>query len=119
VLDYLDRCIEAGYEGAMIRKDDYWYEEGKRSASLYKAKKYLDSEFIVRDITASKDSRGSWAILHCDGFTVSAPGTMQQKIKILENMNEYIGKKLTVKYYGLTKAGIPVFPVALHWRDDL
>lgn len=113
-----DQYIDQGYEGLMIRRDAAFYKQGVRSPSLYKAKTFQDAEFVVRDITASKDQRGAWAILHCDGFTVSAPGTLEEKVYILEHIKEYIGRKITVKYYGYTKNKIPVFPVAMYWRND-
>lgn len=81
-------------------------------------KKWFDYEFLVINI---KESADGWAILTCiisnKTFTVSAPGTMSEKIHVLNNMEDYIGKKVTVKYSQITKDGIPFHPVATGWRD--
>lgn len=113
-----NKYILEGYEGAIIRLDGFGYEDGKRSKSLIKMKKWFDYEFLVINI---KESADGWAILTCiisnKTFTVSAPGTMSEKIHVLNNMEDYIGKKVTVKYSQITKDGIPFHPVATGWRD--
>lgn len=116
------RFLEAkanGYEGAIIRLDDYGYEDGKRSKGLIKVKSWLDDEFAVTDIIASKDN---WAILECampggKSFRVSAPGTMNEKRHVLNNRDAYIFKTVRVEYAQLTKDGIPFHPVATNWRN--
>jgi DNA ligase-1 len=118
LFNYRDSYIRMGYEGAMLRLNDFNYESGKRSKSLWKLKTYDDDEFIVREISASEDSRGAWAVLHCDGFTVSAPGTIKEKQHTLRHKELYVGKKVTVKYFGKTSNNVPFHPVALHWRLD-
>ena len=35
------------------------------------------------------------------------------------NSNNYIGKVITVQYQGLTKNGIPRFPVVVRFREDI
>ena len=102
----------------MLRTNDRGYEPGKRSSQILKAKRWLDSEFCVVDITASADG---WAILHCANpfgptFKVSAPGTIQQKTEVLNNKDLYIGRCVTVEYADLTKDRVPFHPVALNWR---
>lgn len=115
----LSKAIELGYEGLIMRTLDGRYEDGKRSKNLIKIKRWEDAEFTVIGITPSADG---WAILECkigdSSFSVSAPGTMEQKTEVYENRENYIGKKITVEYANLTPYGIPFHPVAIAWRED-
>jgi len=103
-----------GYEGAIIRQNDFGYEDGKRSKSLIKMKAWLDAECQIVDIHASKDN---WAILECEfegkRFRVSAPGSMADKELILDLADEYIGLTARVEYSMLTADGVPFHPVAV------
>jgi len=120
IMGYHKRSIQAGYEGTIIRLPDYGYEDGKRSRSLLKLKTFLDAEFEVIDIHESKDG---WAILECETdegntFRVSAPGTMEEKMDILDDADFYIGQYVNVEYAQLTKDGIPFHPVATYFREE-
>ena len=110
-----------GYEGAILRWGNSGYEDGKRSKSLVKIKEWEDAEYEVIDINPSADG---WAILTCripnlGTFTVSAPGDMPQKYKIMINKELYIGRMVTVEYANLTADGIPFHPVAINFREDI
>lgn len=116
----LNSAIRIGYEGLIIRTEHGEYQDGKRSKHLIKVKKFEDAEFPVVGIKASADG---WAILECTTesgkiFSVSAPGTMEDKKEVLNNMERYIGKQVTVEYANITPYGIPFHPVAIAWRND-
>jgi ATP-dependent DNA ligase len=129
-IDDLGKVFEnvknAGYEGLIMRLNDAGYESGRRSKSLIKIKKlngmgYYDAEFTVIDILASKQN---WGILVCQlpsggTFKVSAPGTIMEKMYVLQNKDKYIGRDVTVEYPELTADKVPFQPVALQWRKDL
>jgi len=117
--NHLKAAKEAGYEGLMLRVDGPGYEDGKRSKQLLKVKSVIDDEYLVLQITASKDN---WAILHCvmpsgKKFSVSAPGDMQEKENVLRNKEKYIGAHVTVECAGFTEDGKPFHPVATAWRE--
>ena len=118
MLDYHQQFRDEGYEGTMIRLQGAGYEDGKRSKQLLKVKELQDDEFLVIDVSPSKDNFG---ILHCvmpsgKYFKVTAPGTHFDKQFVLTNKEDYIGKKVTVEYAYLTEDGIPFHPVAKVWR---
>lgn len=121
-LRYMRIFVDEGYEGAIIRLDNYNYEDGKRSKGLIKVKPKYDDEFVVVDIVPSKDG---WARLVCkipwislvNTFKVVAPGTHEDKINIYINREEYIGRTIRVEYYDLTSDNVPFHPVALMWRN--
>ena len=115
----LESSLMDGYEGGILRWGDAGYEDGKRSRSLAKIKVFNDDEFLVVDILSSKDG---WARLELempDGkkFLTSAPGSIYDKTKILEEADKYMGKHVNVKYANLTKDGIPFHPIATSFRD--
>jgi DNA ligase-1 len=120
VMEFMKIFRGEGYEGLMLRHGNYGYEDGKRSYSLLKFKEWHDIEAVVVDITESKDG---WAILRCKmengkEFSVSAPGTMQERTELLQNKDEFIGFSVNVKFAELTKDGIPFHPVATAWREE-
>lgn len=114
-----DFYIGLGYEGAMIRGFELPYQDGKRSNSLLKMKKALDGEFLVVDITASTHG---WAILDCvtkDGkkFSVSAPGSIEEKTEIYLDKDTYIGRYIQIEFFEWTIEEKPFHPVAIRFRD--
>jgi len=122
-LDYtksdLETAISNGYEGLIVRLNDRGYEDGRRSKSLIKVKKFEDDEFQVMGIHASVDN---WAILECRTgkgvtFNVSAPGAIKAREEILQKSHEYIGKWINVEYSNITKGGVPFHPVATAFRE--
>ena len=110
---------EKGYEGSILRWGDKGYQAGARSSHLVKIKATQDAEYKVVDVHPSKDG---WAILECllpsgDTFRVLAPGTQAQKMKVLENRLEFLGRYVTVEFANLTRDGIPFHPRATRWLD--
>jgi len=121
VAPLLTKMIDRGYEGLIIRLSAKGYEDGRRSNSLVKVKRFYDNEFVVTDVIQSKEG---WGILCCETtnglpFKVSAPGTHKEKTGILDNKQDYIGKMVTVEFSMLTNNGIPFHPVALRFREDI
>lgn len=110
-----------GFEGLMLRQDNFGYEEGVRSRSLCKIKAFEDAEFKVIGVVASSVG---WAICKCitdSGkiFDVSAPGTVPEKRYVLEHIEEFIDRKLKVQFANYTVDGIPFQPVALEWYSEI
>jgi DNA ligase-1 len=115
----LERAINLGYEGLIIRRDSAKYEDGKRSKSLIKVKQFDDDEFIVLDIEPSRVGLGVLLCLTKDGkqFSTPAPGNFQQRELVLIQKQQYIGRHIRVKYAGWTDEGKPFHPIAMGWRD--
>lgn len=107
-----------GYEGGMLRWGNRGYESGKRSNCLLKIKEWMDAEFVIEDITPSKDG---WGILHMSTdegipFKATAPGSVFDKIEVYENKEKYINRLVTIEYIGLTEDGVPFPCIAKAWR---
>lgn len=117
-------CLDDGYEGAMLRHSRKGYVNGKRADCLLKVKQFHDEEFEVFDAKSGRGSHEGMAIFSCktkDGheFDVTAPGTQEEKREYWKNWKNYIGKKLTVKFFEYTTGDEPVprFPVAKAFRE--
>jgi len=100
--------VENGYEGTMIRVDQYDYEAGKRSNSLMKLKVFDDDEF---EILGFLPGSGNWSgtaktarIKLNDGSEgiATMTGNHEYLKSIWENPTPLIGKMATVKYFGFT-----------------
>ena len=116
----LDFYIAQNYEGIMIRNNGL-YKEGARSKDLLKYKKFLDGEFEVVGHHMSKFGLPV-PVFECKCpnnklFSVMMKEDLQHKNKRMNNITEYYGKMLTVKFQELTIEGIPRFPVGICFRD--
>lgn len=115
--------LNAGFEGLMVRNADGVYKN-KRSYDLQKVKVMADDEFEVTDVTEGKGKMAGKAMFHCktkDGgeFRVKMVGALDSLAHYLDHKEDYIGKMLTVKYQNLSAEGIPRFPIALRFREDV
>jgi DNA ligase-1 len=113
VWEIYNQYIEDGYEGAIVRQDAEY--QNKRSSNLLKVKPTDDAEFRVIDVIEGIGNRSGMAgkviVENHDGrpFGCGMKGTREQFIKVLMNKKDYIGKKVTIYYNGLTGKGIPNF----------
>jgi ATP-dependent DNA ligase len=104
IVKKLDKAMEEGYEGLILRGGEWPYECGKRSPGLIKVKSFMDKSFPIIDIIPSVDG---WARLVFDGFKATAPGTVYEKQRILLDKEKHIGRKARIEYASVTDAGKP------------
>lgn len=114
---------EWGFEGAMVRNAKGRYKHG-RSYDLQKVKTFIDSEYTVVAVEEGKGKMAGKAMFVCelpDGntFRVKMVGALDDLTHYFDNADDYIGKELTIKYQGLSSYGVPRFPVALRFREDI
>jgi ATP-dependent DNA ligase len=118
---YHSQFISEGYEGSMIRNYEGMYLQKYRSYNLLKYKNFDDDEFEIVDYTCEKDVLGKndnvvvWICKTKEDKTFNVPskGTRQERNELYHQGDEYIGKMLSVQYFGLTGDGIPRFPKTL------
>lgn len=118
LLAFHGKCVAAGYEGAMIRNKLGLYVNDKRSYDLQKVKTFQTDEF---EIVGAEENRGSHlgqCSLICrtktgNEFAVKPEGTeeIRKQYWIDYQAGLLTGKMLTVKYFELSKDGVPRFPV--------
>lgn len=110
-----------GYEGIMVRNTEGVYR-GVRSVDLQKFKEFIDDEYQVVDYTEGSGLETGCVIWICqttDGkvFNCRPRGSRDDRMRLFEEGDKYIGKYLTVRMQELTADGIPRFPVGIAFRD--
>lgn len=113
---------EQGYEGTMIRSSEMTYEIGKRSYSLLKLKDFIDAEYRIVDVVDGDGSDSGLAIFELETdsgarFNCRPEGSQENRAELYKNRKKLIGKYLTVRYFELSKDGIPIFPVGVSIRE--
>jgi DNA ligase 1 len=126
VLELQRRFVEDGYEGAIVRAQEGEYREGYRSPHLLKVKSWNDAEFPIIGFTVGRGKFENVPIFKCitaDGkdFDVTPVGTAEERLEMLREAPQSIGKMLTVKYFGLTHEGKPYSArgVAIRLESDM
>lgn len=115
--------LEMNYEGSIIRNNAV-YKKNFRSYDLLKLKNFDDAEYQIIGFEEEQDSltNEKLIIFICETndkkqFKVGSKGTkLERKIlleKVKKNPEDWIGKMLSVQYFGLTDKGIPRFPKTL------
>lgn len=123
VIEVHDKYVTAGYEGAIIRTYQGKYIFGYRSEDLLKVKQFDDAEFTIVGYKSGKGSYENAVCWTCETntgkqFDVNPKMSIAEKEELLKNADDYIGKVLTVRFFGLSNDGIPRFPVGIKFRLD-
>lgn len=113
LMAFHDECVAHGYEGAMLRHGDDFYDAGDRSSQLLKVKNFIDAEFVITGCRSGRGKFADAAVFECatiEGykFDVTAPGSIADKEQYLANIDQYIGRKVVVKFQTLTATAQPV-----------
>lgn len=111
--EYLEACLEDGYEGAILRFNQPY--ECKRSKNLMKLKKFEDGEFPIVRIEEGKGNLTGVAgrvIVDVNGKEVSSglKFSREDARSIWENRGRLIGKTATIRYFNVTEDGSLRFP---------
>lgn len=117
-----DQWVDEGFEGAVARKPDKVYEFGKRGSTMIKIKLYQDDEFEIIDFKEGlRDEDFCFICQTNDGkpFAAKPIGSRELKEEYMNNIDEIIGKKGVVKYFEISKDGIPLQPIFQAVRYDL
>lgn len=119
-----DKFVNEGYEGVVCRKPDKVYEFGKRSSTMIKVKQYKDAEFEIVDYKDGlRDEDFCFICQTKDGklFAAKPIGDRELKAEYIKNIDNIIGKMGTVKFFSMSKDGIPTQPIfkAVRYEEDL
>lgn len=125
LMEFHDRCAEAGYEGAMLRLNilgkHSQYLNGFRSSGLLKVKVFFDEEFKIVDFTEGKGKAKGCIIWICEAdngktFKSVHKGNLAHRQKLYQEAEQHIGSMLKVKFFERTGSGLPRFPVGVGIR---
>ena len=128
MLAFHEQCIEAGYEGTILRDPNAAYGYGQRVVGLQKLKDFMDDEFEIVDFEegrASDKGTVKWICQtgpqHPKGaglrFTVRPRGTHAERTGWFNRGSSFVGKMLTVSFEEWTKAGLPSKGIGIVVRD--
>jgi DNA ligase-1 len=121
-VEFYEKFIGEGYEGAMLRNSNGQYKQNNRSSDLQKYKEFQEEEYKIVDFTQGEGrDEGSviWICEIADGtrFNVRPRGTVEHRKELFNNASKSIGSALTVIFQELSKFGVPRFPVGKSIRD--
>lgn len=111
--EFVDECIEEGYEGGIFRDKYAVYGFGKRVSTMVKLKRIKDGEFVIKDIITDNPDFPERCVLVCHNdlndkiFKTTPEGTHEYRTELYNNKEKYIGKKATVRYFERTEDDIP------------
>lgn len=111
---YHNGYVAAGYEGLILRDLSSSYKFNERSSGLLKVKEFIDEEFLITgcetDENKSIEESFVFTLLNntsSDIFKARPTGTAAQKMRFYMNINDFVGKKATIRYFERSKEGIP------------
>lgn len=115
--------LNQGYEGGILRNKNAKYAN-KRSYDLQKVKVFQDAEYPVVAIEEGRGKMAGLAMFVCDAgngktFRVKMVGALDSLKTYFDNPDPWIGKMLTVKFQKFSAEGMPIFPVAMRFREDV
>lgn len=124
VYKWADIFIDQGYEGAIVRSFDGRYRQDYRSSDLLKVKRWQDAEFKIVAYAEGIGKEEGLVIWICETlegktFRTRPRGTYEERKNLLYLAPSYIGKMLTVRFFELSKDGIPRFPVGLRIKEEV
>lgn len=132
ILSHHRYFVSQGYEGIMIRKyagtnrtqksiKESQYRPN-RSNNLLKYKEFSDEEVKIiggEECEGTEKGAVRFKVLDTRGneFYVRPRGSVELRIYWMKNLQNLIGKKLTIRYQELSEYGVPRFPVGITIRD--
>lgn len=124
VVSYFEQFVREGYEGLMVKISKSGYKSNARVSELLKYKKFIDIQLPILDIIPA-DQRPDWGIpiYHWEGakdniLKSNTKMSHEQRIDLLANKEEYIGKMGEVRFFEYSDYGVPRFPVTVGIRLD-
>jgi len=113
-----DKCVQDGYEGAMLKNMNGMYIFQYNSNDVEKVKEFEDDEF---EIIGGKEGTGTdegCVIYRCitesgGEFDVRPRGTVEDRKQMLIDLPNDIGKMLTVRFAEYSEDRIPQQPVGI------
>ena len=115
---YHEEYTSNNYEGTILRNSDGYYKFKTRSCDLLKNKDFYDEEFEIIDFTTEREQNDKnlivWVCKSGDKlFNVRPKGEIKEREELYKRGAEFIGKRLWVKFFEYTDAGIPRFPTTM------
>jgi DNA ligase-1 len=148
LLEFEQQCLDAGYEGVMVRSIDGKYKQGRSTAKegiIGKIKRFSDAEAVVigfeekmhntneaktNELGRTQRSQAQEGmvgartlgalICECNGirFTMGSGFDDAGRADVWANRDKYLGKLAKFKYFAVGMKDSYRFPIFLGWRDE-
>jgi len=107
-----DRWVEDGFEGAIVRNADGKYEVNQRTHNLQKYKSFQDKEVEIIGGKSGEGLEDGCVVFVVkdefgNEFTSRPKGTREVRKQWLDDIDQLIGKQLTIRYFELSEDGVP------------
>lgn len=106
-----DQFVADGYEGAIVRDPEAFYQFGFRDSCLLKMKEFLDEEFEIVGCSLDENIESFTFKLknNIDDqlFDARPTGTLKDKAEWQRHIDSYIGQKATIRFQERTQGGLP------------
>jgi len=113
--------LSDNFEGTIIRHGLEDYKSRGRSSNLLKYKDFKDIALPLLDVVAA-DQRPEWGVpvfeINGTRFQAGTRLTHDERIALLSNKDNFIGKTGEIRFFEYTDGGIPRFPVLVGFRLD-
>ena len=113
----MNKYLEAGFEGMMLRDPAAGYEFNHRSSGLMKWKDFQDIEAHVLSVSEDRLGEGVLHVRLKSGieFDCKMRGTHEERL--VSEQAKLVGKWITVRFQQYTKDEVPQFPVGICERN--
>jgi ATP-dependent DNA ligase len=113
-----NEAMSRGCEGLMVKNAKGLYVHNTRSHMQFKYKKMLDCEKQIIDYNIDKNGHPVFVVDAGNGkeFKVKLKGTNEQRLQVLEGIENLMGQWLNISYETLSKDGICLKPVGNYIR---
>ncbi len=114
-----DQFVQEGYEGAIARNAESEYLVGGRDKRMVKIKEFQDGEYVI--LGHKEGKRGLVDLVYVmdlgNGNTFDAKPMGVEGCELKTVPQKFVGKKANIRYFQLTDAGVPMFPILTSIRD--
>lgn len=122
VMNYFRECRNKGYEGIIVRDLNKPYYFGFRDTALLKVKETMSAEFEIvgyhlKSEHPAEDFVWKCAIANGNTFEVKPHGTIEERVELYNNADDYIGKYLQLDFFEYTNDNIPFHITSVTVRD--
>lgn len=125
VYDFYQHSMDMKFEGAVLRRLNHMYPTSRehKTSQMVKMKPFEDAEFEVVGYKQGEADRAGCVVWECrndlndETFSTQQMGDVEFQRGLYDQGEEYIGRKITVRFDGRSDKKIPVKPRAVRLRD--
>jgi ATP-dependent DNA ligase len=123
--EYYQYSLQMQFEGVVLRRLEHMYPTARerKTSQMIKMKPFEDAEFEIVGFKQGEADRDGCVVWLCrndlndETFSTQQMGDVTYQRELFDSAEEYIGKKITIRFDGRSDKKIPVKPRAIRVRD--